>query len=84
MYNETLDHLKLQMTIMHVMYPYYQLSIGYAEQGGKQHDRIKLTDLVLGPHKMVDNMAAGSVAAAVTEPPEFKNFKMPSPQYKKA
>jgi hypothetical protein len=33
---------------------------------------------------MVDNMAAGSVAAAVTEPPEFKNFKMPSPQYKKA
>jgi hypothetical protein len=35
-------------------------------------DRIKLTDLVLGPHKMVDNMAAGSVAAAVAEPPELK------------
>jgi hypothetical protein len=30
---------------------------------------------MLGPHKMVNNMAAGSVAAAVAEPPEFKNFK---------
>jgi len=34
-----------------------------------------LTDLVLGPDKMVDNMAAGSVAAAVAEPPELKASK---------
>jgi hypothetical protein len=38
-------------------------------------DRIKMTDLVLGSHKMVNNMAAGSVPAAVAEPPELKNFK---------
>ncbi len=35
---------------------------------------------MLGPHKMVNNMAAGSVAAAVTKPPELEasNSHLPS------
>jgi hypothetical protein len=39
---------------------------------------------MLGSHKMVDNMAAGSVAAAVAEPSELKASNSHLPQNEQA
>ena len=35
--------------------------------------------LMLGPDQMVDNMAAGSIAAAVAKPPKNSHYFMYSP-----